>query len=75
MIVTEFFETRYDGVDLYRTYSDANKMIQKDGTKEVYSEAIDPAGTGRTYTETDMEIEIEPEIEGGEPPFLIEKED
>ena len=62
MIVNEFYMTRSDGVNLYRTYSDQNMMIQKDGTDEVYSEAIDVENSGFTYTETDIPIEGE----GGE---------
>ena len=54
---TDFFKTREDGVNLYRTSSDANMMIQKDGTEEIYSEAIDVENSGFTYTETDIPIE------------------
>lgn len=57
MIQTEFFKTREDGVKLYRTCSDRNMMIQKDGTDEIYSEAIDAENSGFTYTETDTPIE------------------
>ena len=57
MIQREFKETRSDGVKLYRTYSDRNMMIQKDGTDEIYSEAIDIENSGFTYTETDIPIE------------------
>lgn len=57
MIQKEFFKTREDGVNLYRTYSDINMMIQKDGTEEIYSEAIDVENSGFTYTETDIPIE------------------
>ena len=57
MIHTIFFITRKDGVNLYKTYSDANKYIRKVGTDEVYSEAIDVEGSGYTYEETDKEIE------------------
>lgn len=42
-----------------RTYSDANRMIKQDGTGAVYSEAYDPAGSGRTYTETEESIETD----------------
>ena len=42
-----------------RTYSDANLMIQQDGTGAVYSEAYDSADSVRTYTETDEEIPTE----------------
>ena len=57
MIVTKFYATRNDGVNLYKTYSDANKYIRKVGTDEVYSEAIDVENSGYTYEETDKEIE------------------
>lgn len=57
MIQTEFYMEREDGVKLYRTYSDRNMMIQKDGTDETYSEAIDIENSGFTYTETDIPIE------------------
>lgn len=55
MIVTEYYRTRSDGVVLVRTYSDAGCMIERDG--EMYEEAIDPADSGRVYTETDVPIE------------------
>ena len=57
MIKTEFYMERKDGVKLYRTYSDRDMMIQKDGTDETYSEAIDVENSGFTYTETDIPIE------------------
>lgn len=57
MIKTEFYRTRPDGVKLYRTYSDKNMMIQKDGTEEIYSEAIDVENSGFTYTETDIPVD------------------
>lgn len=57
MIQTEFYMERKDGVNLYRTYSDRNMMIQKDDTDEIYSEAIDVENSGFTYTETDIPIE------------------
>ena len=46
-----------NGRAFVRTYSDANRMIQQDGTEIVYTEAVDPIGSGRTYTETDTPIE------------------
>ena len=61
MIVREFYETRFDGVNLYRTYSDADLKIRKVGTDEIYDEAIDIEGAPYTYEETDMPIEVEPE--------------
>lgn len=62
MIVKEFYKTRKDGVNLYRTYSDANFMIKKVGTEELYSEAIDIETAPYTYEETDQMIEIEEEV-------------
>lgn len=59
MIQKKFYMTRFDGVNLYRTYSDANVMIQKDGTEEIYSEAIDIEDNNFTYIETDIPIEKE----------------
>lgn len=42
---------------LTRTYLDSGYYIQRDGVQ--YAEAIDPADSGRTYTETDALIEAE----------------
>lgn len=52
-IVTEYYATREDGVVLNRTYSDQNRMIERDGVR--YSDAIDPAELGRVYTEVEDE--------------------
>lgn len=52
MIKTE--QIRLNGVDYTRTYSDRGMMIEREGL--VYSEAIDPIGSGRTYTETDTPV-------------------
>jgi hypothetical protein len=60
MIVREFYLTRKDGVNLYRTYSNENKYIRKVGTEEEYSEAIDIEGAPYEYVETDRVIENEP---------------
>ena len=57
MIVKELFGTREDGVKLVKTYSDKNVMIQKVGTDEVYTSAIDVEGAPYEYTETDIAIE------------------
>lgn len=59
MIKIEFYETREDGVNLYRTYSDGNYKIQKTGTDEIYTEAIDIENSGYEYIETDEKIETE----------------
>jgi hypothetical protein len=59
MIIAEHFETRADGVELIRTYSDKGVKIQKVGTDEVYDEAVDVEGAGYRYTETEEPIETE----------------
>ena len=58
MIKTEFYMTRPDGVDLYRTYSDQGFLIQQDQTGKKYSEAVDVEGK-YTYTETNEMPESE----------------
>ena len=52
MIKTE--NITINGKEYIRTWSDDNKMIERDG--ELYEEAIDPIDSGRTYTETAQEI-------------------
>ena len=62
MIQTVRYGVRDDGAVLYRTYSDQDKMIRKDGTDELYCEAIDLENSGAAYTETEIPID-----EGTEP--------
>lgn len=57
MIVKEFYKTREDGINLYRTYSDEQYMIQKVGTEEIYDEAIDVETANYEYVETDKKID------------------
>lgn len=57
MLKKEFYRTREDGVNLYRTYSDENYKIHKIGTDEIYEEAIDIEGADYEYEETDEKIE------------------
>ena len=42
-----------------KTYSDSGFMVERDGVQ--YSEAIDPMGTNRVYTETNIPIETDSE--------------
>lgn len=56
MIIKEYYATRDDGVKLYKSYSDNNKIIKKVGTTEEYSEAIDIETATYTYVETDKDI-------------------
>ena len=58
-IVREFYKTRKDGVNLYRTYSDKRYMIHKLNTEEIYDEAIDVENTPFEYEETTEKIETE----------------
>ena len=56
MIHTEFYRTREDGVNLYKSYSDINHYIIQDQTGNEYIEAIDIEDAPYTYTESDKEI-------------------
>lgn len=58
-IVKEFYLTRSDGVNLYRTYSDEGYKIKKVGTDEIYDEAIDVETSSFEYEETTEKVEIE----------------
>ena len=62
-IVKEFYRTREDGINLYRTYSDENYMIRKVGTEEIYEEAIDVENAPYEYEETTEPVETLNEIE------------
>ena len=59
MIKREFYKTRKDGVNLYRTYSDEGYRIKQIETSNVYDEAIDVEDAPYTYEETDILIEEE----------------
>lgn len=56
MIIREYFKTRNDGVNLYRTYSDEGYMIKQVETGVVYDEAIDVESANYTYEETNEKI-------------------
>ena len=57
MIIKEFYKTRKDGVNLYRTYSDSKLMIKQVETGNIYTEAIDVENAAYTYEETDVPID------------------
>lgn len=59
MIAKEFFTTREDGINLYRTYSTENFYIKQIETGLEYSESIDIENASYTYEETDRIIEID----------------
>lgn len=56
MIKKEFYGTRKDGVNLYKTYSDKGMQIQKFGTQEYYDVAIDVESARFVYIETTLPI-------------------
>jgi hypothetical protein len=57
MKIREFYETREDGVNLYRTYSDQGFMLRQIETNILYGESIDVENAPYTYEETDILIE------------------
>ena len=57
MIKIEFYRTRKDGVNLFRSYSDENFYILQNETGIEYTEAIDVENAPYTYSETDKVIE------------------
>ena len=73
MIVREHYKTRPDGVELYRTYSDAGYLIRQAETGAEYDEAIDIDGTPYTYTETDKLVTDNFDIETASPEQLRER--
>ena len=54
-----------NGTEYIRTWSDAGKLIERDGI--LYESAVDPAYLGRTYTETEHDI---PDAEAEEADYL-----
>lgn len=63
MVVTEFYRTRDDGVNLFRSYSDTGHYIIQEQTNTKYVDAVDVENSGYTYIESD---EIIPEEETSE---------
>lgn len=57
MVITE--KITINNVEYIKNYSDDGFYIEREGVK--YSEAIDPIGFDRMYTETDEKIEVEGE--------------
>lgn len=55
MIVTETI--KLNNRNFKKTYSDENFYIQKVGTDEIYSEAVDILTANYEYVETDKKIE------------------
>lgn len=62
-IVKEFYKTRNDGINLYKTYSNEGYKIHKLNTNEIYDEAIDVENAPFEYEETTEKIEEISEVE------------
>ena len=58
MIITEFYKTRNDGINLYHTYSDIGMKIRQIETGIEYNDAIDVEDL-HTYEETENSIDEE----------------
>lgn len=58
-VVREFYRTRKDGVNLFRTYSNEGLYILQLPTSVKYAEAIDVENAPYTYIETNEKIEEE----------------
>lgn len=58
MIVKEEYNTRSDGVKLFRIYSDEGRKIIQNETGYIYDEAIDVENAPYTYTESDEGVEL-----------------
>lgn len=54
-----------NGTEYICTWSDAGKLIERDGN--LYESAVDPAYLGRSYTETERDI---PDVEAEEADYL-----
>ena len=57
-VITEFYETRDDGVKLFRSYSDEGKKLIQNETGAVYDDAVDVEGAPYTYSESEEETEL-----------------
>lgn len=73
MIVREYHSTRKDGVNLYRTYSDAGLYILQNETNIEYAEAVDVENAPYTYIETDKPIEATEEATNEDYQYALEE--
>ena len=62
MLIKEFYKTRDDNINLYRTYSDEGYRIHKLNTDEIYDEAIDVENALYEYEETTEKVKSEEEL-------------
>ncbi len=71
MIRTEILSI--GGRDFVKTWSDAGKMIEREGV--LYEEAFDPAEFDRVYTETDVDMDVPAEAALEELTEVLEDEE
>ena len=69
MIKTEIITI--NNIQFQKTWSDANYLSERDGAK--YSEAVDPMGVERVYTETNELIDSQNDITGDEILSMLEE--
>ena len=60
-----------NGVQFKKAWSDADYLIERDGAK--YSEAVDPIGVERIYTETNESIDPQDTVTGDEILSMLEE--
>lgn len=58
-VIREYYMTRNDGVKIFRSYSDKDVYIRKEGTDLTGVEMYDVEDTHFVYVETDTPIETE----------------
>ena len=69
MIKTEIITI--NNVQFQKTWSDANYLLERNGAK--YSEAVDPIGVERAYTETNEPIDSQNDITSDEFLSMLEE--
>ena len=69
MIKTEIITI--NNIQFQKTWSDKNYLIERDGAK--YSEAVDPIGVERIYTETNEPIDSQNDITSDEFLSMLEE--
>lgn len=56
MIIRQWDHRTADGLAFYKRYSSSGYYIRKEGTNEIYTEAIDAETSAYTYIETEQLI-------------------
>ena len=61
-VIREYYMTRNDGVKIFRSYSDKDVYIRKEGTDLTDVEMCDVEDAHLVYVETDTPIEAEEDL-------------